>query len=107
MLSSFAYIDFVCNSCNAFCSIDHWKFKIKFNYYLSVTFGNRFTGQTKGQDSARRDKTFQWIDIWNETFDRLHGIERDDPRIRDVTLQRLLDNQIVIKDPDDVVFRHT
>jgi hypothetical protein len=43
----------------------------------------------------------------NETFDRLHGIERDDPRIRDVTLQRLLDNQIVIKDRDDVVFRHT
>jgi hypothetical protein len=61
----------------------------------------------KAKTPQGETRRFNWIDIWNETFDRLHGIERDDPRIRDVTLQRLLDNQIVIKDRDDVVFRHT
>jgi hypothetical protein len=68
---------------------------------------NEASSAIKAKTPQGETRRFKWIDIWNETFDRLHGIERDNPRIRDGTLQRLLDNQIVIKDRDDVVFRHT
>jgi hypothetical protein len=60
----------------------------------------------KAKTPQGQTRRFNWIDIWNETFERLRGIERDDPRIRNETLQRLLDNQTVTKDRDDVVFRH-
>jgi hypothetical protein len=65
------------------------------------------TAKLNAKTPQGETRRFNWIDIWNETFDRLHDIERDNPRIRDGTLQRLLDNQTVINDRDDVVFRHT
>jgi hypothetical protein len=55
---------------------------------------------------------FNWTDIWNETFDQPYPVvDRENTKIRDGTLQRLLDNKIVTKDDqakvsDEVLFTH-
>jgi hypothetical protein len=53
----------------------------------------------KSRTPKGETRRFDWTDIWNETFDQPYPVvDRENARIRDGTLQRLLDNKIVTKD---------
>jgi len=56
-------------------------------------------------DNARR---FHWDTLYPEVLDenRNRGYETDNVRIKEGVLQRLLDNKIVTKDGDDILFTH-
>jgi hypothetical protein len=58
----------------------------------------------KSRTPKGETRRFNWTDIWNETFDQSYPVvDRENTRIRDGTLQRLLDNRIVTKDDPEKV----
>jgi len=66
----------------------------------------------KSRTPKGETRCFNWTDIWDEAFDQPYpGVDRKNAKIRDGTLQRLLDNKIVTKDyqakvSDEILFTH-
>jgi len=66
----------------------------------------------KSRTPKGETRCFNWTDIWNETFDQPYPVvDRENTKIKDGTLQTLLDNKIVTKDDpvkvsDEILFTH-